>query len=300
MIPELTTLVAIARAGTFAAAGAKVGLTQAAVSAQIRRLETHLGFALFDRSGRVARLTPQGRETVERAQELVGLWEGLGSRRSGSAPPARVSIGAIASVQRTILPDVLGRFHKRHRECRSRVLPGLSMGLLDMVHAGEIEMAAIIRPPFTLQSDLRWTTLASEPFRLLVPRGVKGRDWAALLASHPFIRYDRTSFGGRQVDRFLREAHVPVNDACEVDELDAIIRLVSRGLGVALVPQATAYRHWPAGVRAVNLGKHTFHRDIGLVERAGLTGSAAALAALVVEAYPERSAGPGGEGRTRP
>ena len=59
-------------------------------------------------------------------------------------------------------------------------------------------MAAIIRPPFSLQSDLHWTTLVQEPFRLIVPRSVKGKDWAELLAREPFVRYDRASFGGRQ------------------------------------------------------------------------------------------------------
>jgi DNA-binding transcriptional LysR family regulator len=33
--------------------------------------------------------------------------------------------------------------------------------------AGELDLAIVIRPPFALQSDLRWTTLESEPFRLI-------------------------------------------------------------------------------------------------------------------------------------
>ena len=35
----------------------------------------------------------------------------------------------------------------------------------------------------SLQTDLRWTTLAREPFRLIVPRNVRGNDWAELLAT---------------------------------------------------------------------------------------------------------------------
>ena len=148
-------------------------------------------------------------------------------------------------------------------------------------------MAAIIRPPFSLHADLRWTTLAQEPFRLLVPRKVRGDDWAELLASRPFIRYDRSSFGGRQVERFLRSAHVSVQDVCEVDELDAIVKLVSNGVGIALVPQTAAHRKWPAAVRAIDLAGHTFHRDIGLVHRPmrSLGEPARLLARLVCSAY---------------
>ncbi|HEY2979367.1 MAG TPA: LysR substrate-binding domain-containing protein [Burkholderiaceae bacterium] len=287
MIRELKTLVAVAREGTFAAAGQKIGLTQAAVSAQMQRLEGELGFELFDRSGRSARLNSMGHQTLAQAQELIRLYNNLGSRHVGRAATVLVNIGAIASVQRSLLPDVLARFHKQCPGCRTRVIPGLSMELINQVDAGEIDMAAIIRPPFALQSDLRWTTLVHEPFRLLVPRHVEGDDWAELLSSHPFVRYDRASFGGRQVDRFLRAAHLSVQEVCEVDELDAIVRLVANGVGVALVPQTAILRRWPAAVRAIDLGHHTFHRDIGLVHRASrsLSEPARLLAQLVCNAY---------------
>jgi DNA-binding transcriptional LysR family regulator len=293
MIRELKTLVAVAREGTFAAAGQKIGLTQAAVSAQMQRLEAELGCALFDRTGRSARLNGMGQQTLAQAQELIRLYGNLGSRNVGRPATVFVNIGAIASVQRSLLPDVLARFHKQCRGCRTRVLPGLSLELLNRVDAGEIDMAAIIRPPFSLQSDLRWTALVHEPFRLVVPRHVEGDDWAELLSSQPFVRYDRTSFGGRQVDRFLRAAHLSVQEVCELDELDAIVRLVANGLGVALVPQTASHRRWPAAVRAIDLGHHTFHRDIGLVHRASrsLSEPVRLLAQLVCSAYD--SAGQG-------
>ncbi|MDH4609009.1 LysR substrate-binding domain-containing protein [Pseudomonas sp. BN102] len=268
MIRELKTLIAVAREGTFAAAGNRIGLTQAAVSAQMQRLEAELGFELFDRKGRSAHLNKMGQQILLQAQELIRLYNNLGSTTPGLPATVLVNIGAIASVQRSLLPDALARFHRQCPECRTRIIPGLSMELVNQVDAGEIDMAAIIRPPFSLQSDLRWTTLAREPYRLIVPRDIPGDDWAELLSSQPFIRYDRSSFGGRQVDRFLRQMHFTLREVSELDELDAIVKLVANGVGVALVPQTAAHRRWPAAVRAVNLGQHTFHRDIGLVHRA--------------------------------
>jgi DNA-binding transcriptional LysR family regulator len=287
MLRELKTLVAVAREGTFAAAGDKVGLTQAAVSAQMQRLQAELGFPLFDRAGRSARLNAMGQQTVARAQELLRLYGELGSSHSGQRAAALLNVGAIASVQRSRLPEALARFHKQSPQCRTRIVPGLSMELLNLVDAGEIDMAAIIRPPFSLHSDLRWTTLVHEPFCLLVPRQVRGNDWAELLSSQAFIRYDRASFGGRQVDRFLRAAHLDVRQVCELDELDAIVRLVAHGVGIALVPQTATHRSWPAAVRAIDLGEHTFHRDIGLVHRPNrsLSEPVRLLASLVCNAY---------------
>lgn len=294
MLRELKTLIAVAREGTFAAAGEKIGLTQAAVSAQMQRLQSELGCPLFDRKGRSARLNKMGHQVLQQAQELLRLYDGLGSATVG-APTAVVNVGAIASAQRGMLPDALAKLHRQTPGCRTRVIPGLSMELLNMVDAGEMDMAIMIRPPFSLQSDLRWTTLLREPFRLIVPRHVTGDEWAEHLSRQPFVRYDRASFGGRQVDRFLKNMHIQPREACEVDELDALVKLVANGVGVALVPQTDAYRRWPAAVRAIDLGQHTFHRDIGLVHGAKADLSAPARELMryvcqVAQAMAARSA----------
>ena len=287
MIKELKTLIAVAREGTFAAAGNRIGLTQAAVSAQIQRLEAELGFEIFDRKGRSAHLNRMGQQVLLQAQELLRLYDNLGSTTVGLSTSILVNVGAIASVQRSFLPDALARFHQQCPECRTRVVPGLSMELVNLVDTGEIDMAAIIRPPFSLQSELRWTTLALEPYRLIVPKDVPGEDWIELLSSLPFIRYDRSSFGGRQVDRFLRQMHFTLREVSELDELEAIIRLVENGVGVALVPQTATHQQWPSGVRALDLGQHTFHRDIGLVHRPrrSFTEPVRTLAELILEQF---------------
>lgn len=287
MIRELKTLVAVAREGTFAAAGDRIGLTQAAISAQMQRLEEELGFPLFDRTGRSAQLNARGHHTLQQAQELIGLYNELGSKRSALPDAVFLTLGAIASAQRSWLPKAIARFHRRHPAARTRILPGLSMELVNQVDAGEIDMAVVIKPPFGLQSDLRWTTLAREPFKLLVPRAAPQGDWAELLASQPFVRYDRASFGGRLVDRFLRAMHIAVQQVSEVDELDAIVQLVAHGVGVALLPQTASQRSWPAAVRALDLGEHVFHREIGLVHRRSraMGEHARQLAGLIVDAH---------------
>jgi DNA-binding transcriptional LysR family regulator len=128
-------------------------------------------------------------------------------------------------------------------------------------------MAVIIKPPFALPSELEWRSLATEPFALLAPSKQARGPWRELIRSEPFIRYDRRSFGGRQVDRFLRRARLTVHDAIELDELQGIVQLVVRGLGVALIPLSAGLGKLPRGVSAIDLGDDTFYREIGLVER---------------------------------
>lgn len=67
MLRELKTFIAVTRYGTFAAAAMHIGLTQSAVSAQIRNLEQALGIRLFDRTGRQALLNAAGQRALPMA-----------------------------------------------------------------------------------------------------------------------------------------------------------------------------------------------------------------------------------------
>jgi len=265
MLKELRTFLAVARHGTFSRAGERVGLTQSAVSARMQRLEEALGFALFDRVGRNARLNAAGRETLARAEQLVGLFDGL--HRPAREPAPTLRIGAIASVQAAGLPDALVQLRRAHPQVRLRVTPGVSLDLLGLVDAGELDAAVMIRPPFSPPPELVWRPLWDEPFVLAVPARVKGRDWKRILVAEPFLRYDRHSFGGRAVAQFLDGAGIQVDDAVEMDEIGGLVQLVARGMGVALVPRCAPYFPLPDGVRAIGLGRDGVRRQIGLVER---------------------------------
>jgi DNA-binding transcriptional LysR family regulator len=268
MLRELQTFIAVAQHGTFAGAGARVGLTQSAVSAQMQRLEEHLGVTLFDRTGRSATLNAAGKRTLALAQELISLYARLADQDDEIEQGGLLNVGAIASAQVSLMPDALVSFHREFPAWRVRLVPGVSLNLLAQVDAGEIDLAVIIRPPFALSPDLEWRTLAAEPFVLLVPAALAATPWRAALEREPFIRYDRRSFGGRQVEKFLRRMRIAVHDSIEVDELQGIVQLVARGMGVALLPAADSIGPWPRGVHALDLGEDVFHREIGLVRRA--------------------------------
>jgi DNA-binding transcriptional LysR family regulator len=81
------------------------------------------------------------------------------------------------------------------------------------------------------------------------------------------VRYDRTSFGGRLVSRFLREQRLDVQVALELDELDGIVKMVECGLGVSLIPLAGLWLELGAKVRIIELGELTFYRELILLLR---------------------------------
>ena len=267
MLSELRTFIAVCRHGTFQAAGDRIGLTQSAVSSQIKRLEESIGFELFERTGRAAVLNAAGHATLLRAEEICAMYEKLSELPDESMAAGMMKVGAIASAHATLLPRALVALRGKFPLLRIHVIPGLSIGLMDALDAGQIDAAIIIKPPFGMLQGMTWQPLIREPYVLLVPAHVKGDDWRAILRDNPFLRYERTSFGGRMVERFLQREGISVHESIELDEITGLINLVAVGMGVALVPLAEANLPLPKKVRVVSLGDQEFHREIGVLQR---------------------------------
>lgn len=267
MIRELKTFISVARRGTFAAAGQEVGLTQSAVSAQIKNLEEALGVKLFDRTGRAATLNSAGQRAVPLAEEILQTFLRMGAPDSANDYRGVLRIGAIGTVQTGILPQVLVALKAKAPFIEATLVPGVSLNLLSQVDAGEVDLAMLINPPFALPKDLHAEVIAREPFVLITPKALKKGDPLQILREQPLIRYDRGSFGGRLVTQFLREHKLNVQHALELDELDAIAKMVRSGLGVALVPMAGLWLEHASDVRVIDLGPLTFYREIVLLAK---------------------------------
>jgi DNA-binding transcriptional LysR family regulator len=265
MIRELRTLLAIARDGTFSAAGARLGLTQSAVSAQIQRLEEALGTPLFERTRRAAVLNDAGRHALGVAQEIVALFDSLVAHGNAPAAAPLLRVGAIASAQPVLLARALAQLREQVPGARVRVVPGVSLALLGDLGAGDLDLAVMIKPPFTLPPELVWRPLLREPFVLALPPKSRCRGWRDALRDYPFVRYDRASFGGRLVDQFLRKRRIAVNESIELDELEAIVGAVDAGIGVALLPRTHLLTQGRFKLKTLSLGEPEFVREIGVV-----------------------------------
>jgi DNA-binding transcriptional LysR family regulator len=267
MLRELKTFLAVARHGTFAAAGMHIGLTQSAVSAQIRNLEQALGIRLFDRTGRQALLNAAGLRALPMARDMLDTFSRMAISDDVSEYRGELKIGAVATAQTGLLPQALLRLRQQAPRLEPKLVPGVSLNLLSQVDTGEVDLAILIKPPFELPKELSAQIIRREPFVLIVPLDLPGDDPLQLLTDHPHVRYDRNSFGGRLVTRFLREQRIDVQSALELDELEAIVKMVECGLGVSLLPRAGLWLEYGAKVRVVPLGELTFYREMVLLQR---------------------------------
>lgn len=235
----LRTLLAIAQHGSFVRAADAVHLTQSAVSLHVRSLEEDFNALLFDRSRRLPVLTDAGHIAVERAREILALYDGISSEIGGDSElRGRLRIGAIQTALAGVLPLALSALRAQHPHLRITVASGMSAELATRVEAGELDVAITTEPVKPHPYGLASTVLYEEGFWIIAPVSLAHEDLQLLLKSQPFIRFDRRAWAGRTIERELRTMRMRVQTSMELDSQDAIIQMVSSGLGVSIIPLA--------------------------------------------------------------
>jgi len=265
------TFLAVARHGSFAAAGKEIGLTAAAVGQQVRALEEELHQTLFDRSGRSIVLNPAGRGMVAPVTELVSRYEALAARPGDAQLGGTVVMGALVSALMGAFADCLWALKKRHPALEVTLLAGQSADFALRVERGELDAAVVTQPPARLASSLVWTPLYSEPMVMLVPSRphfeIPERP-LDILTQCPFIRFVRQLWTGQLVDEVIAGCGATVQEAMELNSVEAIIALVRQGFGISIVPQL-ANVQWSndRALRIVPLEGVAVQRHVGLLER---------------------------------
>ena len=247
----LATFVMVVDRGSMAAAARLLNITPAAVAQQIRTLERELGAPLIARAGRTVTVTEAGTRILLRARELLRDAADLRTVANDNATAGELRLGAGTNALTGILPDILARMVARFPQINVFIKPGYSPDLYRSVEIGDLDAAIVLEAPFTLPKSCDWQLLREEPLVVLAPQSMAGRDPHELLASQPFIRYDRSQWGGHQVDQYLHLVGIKPRERFELNALNAIAVMVDRGLGVSLVPDWA--RPWPEGLRVARI-----------------------------------------------
>lgn len=266
------TFLAVAKYGTFAAAGKEIGLTPAAVGLQIRALEEELNQVLFDRGPRSVVLNTAGRKAVPQVEDLLVRYDALANAEDSGELSGRVLMGALVSTLMGSFADALWTLKREHPRLKVQLFVGLSSDFAYKVEHGELDAAIVTKPPRPLASNLLWTPLYHEPMVMVVPR----RPHFALpdapldaLRQAPFIRFDRDTWTGMLVKEVLAQAGVSsTHDELELNSVEAMIEIVRQGFGVSIVPQLANVR-WDQddALRVIQVPGVTTARNVGLLER---------------------------------
>lgn len=264
----LMTLNSVLRHGSFASAADDMGLTPSAVSLQMKRLEEYVGQPLFDRSGRTVRPTPLASDLAESIRTALDAVEEARTRHS-AALSGRVVIGAIRSLQPTMIPLVLREIGDRHPGLAVRVIQGDSGELLDHLKAGRLDGAALIRPTSGGSSRLDWQDLERQPFVFVAPPDSTETTAEALIARYDWIQFDTSLTSGRTAASHLHRLSPGTRPRFELESIEAVLAMVSAGLGVSIIPRLPVAPTVRAPVRQIPLGVSTPTRQIAFVCRNG-------------------------------
>ncbi|GAB5466976.1 MAG: LysR family transcriptional regulator [Rhodospirillales bacterium] len=262
----LRTLVAIADFGSFAAAADSLGLTQSAVSLQIKALEAQRGVALFDRAHRPPQLTDLGRQLVVEARHILGLYDRLFERGDG-AVVGELALGAVPTALGSIMPPALAALRAQHPDLSIRVTSGLSGELAGLLRSGTLD-AALVSEPQHLAEGLLARPVHQDPLMVIAPPDTPGSSDRDLLRANPFIQFSRRAWAGERIDRALRERGIAVTPSMEIDSLEAIVAMVRHRLGVSIVPLPFGRRPEDLGLRGLPFGRPPMMRALVLLERA--------------------------------
>lgn len=136
----LRTFVAVVDNRSFTKAANSLGVTQPAVSAQIKRLQSLLGEEIFDRTVQGVSLTPHGEVVVTYARRLLSINDQIVHLGGGSRPDLIIRIGTSSDYTVALLPGILSRFRARFPAVRFNVSAGFSEPLMRQLRDGELDL----------------------------------------------------------------------------------------------------------------------------------------------------------------
>jgi LysR family transcriptional regulator, low CO2-responsive transcriptional regulator len=275
-IPHLSTFVRAAEQGSFTAAAAQLGITQAAVSQRIAILERELRVSLFNRqAGRIA-LTDAGERLYQYARQILGLHE-QARRNLGGIQPAisgDLPIAASSVPGEYFLPPLLSLFHAEHPEVHVRATVSDSGVVLKDIEKGRATLGLVGQRIENLQLEFR--TIGSDCLVLIVnaghpSAGRKAISLQALKGERLIIR--EPGSGSRwALEQGLARAGTSLaalNVTLELGSNAAIKDAVRRGLGVAFLSQLAVRKELESnelqsvGVKGLDLEREfyvVFHR----------------------------------------
>lgn len=266
----LRTFIAVAEEGSFAAAADRVALTSAAVGQQMRALEDEMRRALFERTPRQTSLNREGLLLLPRARRLVADYDAmLEDPDRDLRMEGEITVGGIISAM-GLLANCLVQLKAVHPKVSVTLTSARSDELAPLLLAGELDAAVVVKSPRQDFKGLRCSRLYDEPLVLLASAAAHAAtpDIAGLLATQPYIRYDRNTATGSKADRVLRRLRVKPREILELNSILGIAALVRQQVGVSLVPLLQNV-HWnedPA-LKVLSLPGPQERRSISIVEQ---------------------------------
>jgi len=279
---QIRGFLAVADAGAFTKAAARLKIAQPALSQLVRELERDLNIRLFDRTTRRVELTEGGREFQRAALKLMQDLDLAisGARNLASRKQGRITVAAPPFLAATILPRAIARLRSDYPGLQVIILDINTAAILDAVRSGKADYGFGTFP--ASEEDLDRIKLSRDSLMLFCPldhrlaRRKKIR-WSDL-AGEPLIALTRDSGIRLLVELGYEGAKIPLRLSHQVSQISTALALAGAGQGVTIMPsyvRPAAARHRLAHVQLFD--PHV-SRDIELVRARDRSHTPAGLA----------------------
>ncbi|MCD9624489.1 LysR family transcriptional regulator [Rhabdothermincola salaria] len=310
-VPQLTYLVAVAEAPTFAAAAAAVGVTTSALSQGLAELERRVGVSLFERVGRRQVLREEAAEVLAYARRVVAdtgdLARWAAAVRSGASGRLRVGMIDAAAVHHCA--DPLRAFRRSHPEVDLRLRVAPSGELLEQLASGALDLAVVVEPP-ELDPALEVEVLLEEPLVVVPAEGLsaapgdrrrsdpdgegsddgdaEGGGVTDPASWGPWVLFPAGSHTRAVVEAALRARGAPVEVVAESHQPEVLREMARLGVGWTVLPELQA-REGPRRRRPSGEPEVLATRRLVIARRAGRVTNPAAdtLANALRSALPD-------------
>ena len=247
---QLKTFVTVAEEGLLTRAAERLHSSQPAISAHIKALESELGILLFDRTPKGMRLTPEGEQLRIKALAILAAASDLDytAKTLKGTPSGDVRLGLHTDPVLLRITDIFTEFQQAYPKLSVNYQQKMSWQAARELTLGNLDAAFMFSKPDDDTIEVR--TLEQIQLVIVAPAAWQDRveksDLAGLL-SFPWVWTDqRCPFYTVSTDLFAETGQEPVK-AVIVDQESTILKMVSSGAGLSLMPEARANEAARAG-----------------------------------------------------
>ncbi len=229
----------VAERGGFSAAADVLGLSQPAVSLQIRQLEQRLGVRLIERVGRRATPSAAGTELLDHIRRVEDQLSALtdSMQRHADGLTGRVRLGTGATFCIYLLPGVLRRLRLRLPGLDIMVRIGNTTDILKQIEENVLDLGFVTLPVPGRMFEV--TPVLDEEFLAVLPADAEpmaGDITPAVLSKHPLILYEPGSHTRTLIDHWFAAGGIAARPVMELGSVEAIKEMVGAGMGYAVLP----------------------------------------------------------------
>ena len=239
----------VAKSGSLTRAAEELYISQPAVSRSIKQLETQLGVTLFTRTHRGMVLSAKGGKVIfPEVERALGLLEEAENRISemNNLATGTIRIGASDTIFEYFLADKITEFHERFPSVKIELMADFTPDTIEKLKSDKCDVA-FVNLPITADSDLKLygncmrlndIFIAGEKYSSLAEKPIS----LSALKKYPLILMDENTIARRSLNNFLSSVGVSFTPSIEVGSWDLMKRLVSKGMGIGVIPREYAMR----------------------------------------------------------